>query len=99
MQRIPGLGDRVGPLEVMTGVRQVTLEHCPTTAWTVLRQEEEEVLYQWEHRGCRKFGDVLEVAKLYRDGSSIVRIAWATKKLPVTEETSAMWIKIIAEYR
>lgn len=99
VQRILGLGDRVGPLEVMTSVKEETLKQCPSTTWTVLRQEEEEVVYQWEYRGCRGFGEELEVAKLYRDGSSIVRVAWAIKKLPVTEETRAKWIKIIGEYR
>jgi hypothetical protein len=98
VQRMPGAGDRMGPLEAMTGVRIETLKHCPSTTWTVLRQQEDEALYQWGHRGCRKFGDVFEVAKLYRDGSTITRVAWATKNLPVAEETRTLWIKIIGEY-
>ena len=99
VQRMPGLGNRAQPLELMTVVRKETLKHCRSTTWTVLRQEKDEVLYQWGHQGCRKFDDVFEVAKLYREGSSIVRVAWATKKLPVTEETRATWIKVIGDYR
>ncbi len=98
VQRMPGAAERMTPQESMNGARKATLEQCPSTTWTVLRQEKEEVLYQWEHRKCRGFADQFEVAKKYRDGSALVRVSWVTKKLPVTEETRASWIKIIGEY-
>ena len=99
VQRTPGAGDRMGPLEAMTRAKEGALGECPSAAWTVVRQEKEEVVYHAEHRRCRGLDDELEVAKLYRDGSSLVRVAWSARKLPVPEETLAKWIKFVGEYR
>jgi ankyrin repeat protein len=99
VQRFPGVAKRLKAPKLMEIIRGSTLEMCPSTTWTVVRQKENDVLYEWEHHGCGGHDDQHEVAKLYQDGSALIRIAWTTRNAPASAEKRATWLRVIGEYR
>jgi hypothetical protein len=57
LQVLPGAQRTMRVDGGMERARQATTGNCPTGRWTVLRRGPDEILFEWETRGCPRVED------------------------------------------
>lgn len=71
---------------------------CPGAVWSVLREGEQDALYEWRIAGCPAEPDQHEVGRVMHGGGSWARVSFSVKGRmdPVTREA---WIRRLEEVR
>jgi len=70
---------------------------CPSLVWSVIRQDQQTLIYEWRDSGCGGFEPQYEVGRVTIDGRSLYRLAYAIKtKTPLAAEKRSAWIELLA---
>ena len=95
VQSFPDAQKRTTPKETALGMKQQLLNECPKAMWSVLQEDEDQFLYEWQTVDCPGWDNQYEVSKIIRGQTAIHRIAYANRKLPIAEETRRQWADLI----
>jgi len=98
-QVFPSAQDQKTAQEIVTGLQKVTVGRCPKAMWRIIQQSEDEALYEWQTTKCRGYDDQYEVAKIIRARGGLYRVAYANRKLPISDDLKHRWIGLIQKAR
>ncbi|HEX6909987.1 MAG TPA: hypothetical protein VF142_06320 [Longimicrobium sp.] len=87
-----------GAESAMTECRLLLQARCPGATWTVLREDEDDALYEWRIRGCPGEPDQHEVGRIVRTGGTWSRITF-TVKGEMDAATREAWLRRLGEAR
>src|SRR5207245_615703 len=91
-----GAQERMKAEEVVLGMKQ-QLDECPKAMWRIIQRDADEFLYEWQTVDCPGWDNQYEVSKVIRGRTAIHRIAYANRKLPMSEETRRQWTDLIGQ--
>jgi hypothetical protein len=79
------------PQEFMKQLEARHRKDCPEVSWSLLDQGDDEVLYEWSHRGCNAFPEQYEIARILDGKWNRWRIAFTKKGAAPSEEIKRHW--------
>ena len=99
VQAFPGLQETTTPEELMFAAKTPTLADCPDAMWNVLRQSDDEIVFEWRMENCTgpyDSDDQYEVSKIIRHPLALHRVAYTTKRQPhLPEQERSAWTERI----
>lgn len=81
-----------GARPALSECRALLQASCPTAVWTVLRDGEEDALYEWRITGCPAEPDQHEVGRLLHGAGTWARISFSVKG-EMDAATRERWIR------
>ncbi|HEU0016255.1 MAG TPA: hypothetical protein VFQ45_21430 [Longimicrobium sp.] len=87
-----------GARAAMTECRALLQATCPGAVWTVLRDSDRDLLYEWTVAGCEGEPDQHEVGRLIKGGHTLIRITFSVKGR-MDAATRTEWLRRIARAR
>lgn len=90
-------GKQTNPRELMLDKKAAIVMQCPDVRWSVLRKGKEEILYEWQVTNCPGVGSEQEISKIIQGKMATHRVAYTTKRVPMSEENRETWTTLIAK--
>jgi hypothetical protein len=87
-----------GAAAAMSACRSLLLSRCPDAHWTVLRDGDQDALYEWRVVGCPGEADQHEVGRIVREGAVWARITFSVKG-EMDAATREAWLRRLSEAR
>ncbi|HEX5725443.1 MAG TPA: hypothetical protein VFX98_08250 [Longimicrobiaceae bacterium] len=82
----------------MSQCRSLLLASCPTATWTVLRDSDQDALYEWKVAGCPAEPDQHEVGRVMNGRGTWARITFSVKG-EMDAATRDAWLQRLSEAR
>jgi len=96
VQSFLGAQKRMTAEEIVLGMKQ-QLNECPKAMWRIIQGDNDEFLYEWQTVDCPGWDNQYELAKVIRGQTAIHRVAYANRKLPISEETRRQWTHLVGQ--
>jgi hypothetical protein len=87
-----------GAEAAMSACRSLLVARCPDAQWIVLRDRDDDALYEWRITGCPGEADQHEVGRIVRDGAVWARITFSVKG-EMDAATREAWLRRLSEAR
>lgn len=87
-----------GVRPALSECRAVLQATCPGADWTVLRESEQDAVYEWRTAGCPSEPDQHEVGRVMHGGGTWARISFSTKGR-MDAATRNAWLRRLEEAR
>jgi hypothetical protein len=87
-----------GVRPALSECRAVLQATCPGAAWTVLREGDQDALYEWRITGCPAEPDQHEVGRVMHAGGTWARVSFSVKGV-MDAATREAWIRRLEEVR
>lgn len=87
-----------GVRPALSECRAVLQTTCPGADWTVLRESEQDAVYEWRTAGCPSEPDQHEVGRVMHGGGTWARISFSTKGR-MDAATREAWLRQLNEAR
>jgi hypothetical protein len=68
---------------------------CQDLRWNILKQTEDDVIYEWSIKNCPIDKDQHEIARIVSGKYGIYVFHYVTKKIPINAKIRSEWIKLI----
>lgn len=81
------------PEAFMNSLKAKQLKQCKDIVWRVLEKQASSILYEWRIKGCKRFKDRHELARLIRGKAGMHRVAYTEKTWQIANETYQKWKK------
>src|SRR5262245_24799678 len=95
LQTFSGPEGAVPSSSVVDEFKQKVLKGCPDALWRVVNEGQDDVVYEWRTTDCRGWDNQHEIARIFKGGSGLHRLAYATRTLPLADEKRAQWVSLI----
>jgi hypothetical protein len=79
--------------------RDKLLKECPDALWRILNESQDQVLHEFETKGCHGWDDQHEIAKLMKGTSAIFRVSYASRRLPFGDDQRSRWVALVGAAR
>jgi hypothetical protein len=76
----------------------VLVDVCPGATWTTLKEELNDLTYEWRVAGCPSQPDQHEVGRIMREGSTWARVTFTVKGV-MDAATREEWLRRLSEAR
>jgi len=70
-------------------------QQCPDLKWIILKQTEDDVMYEWSIKNCPADKDQHEIARIIKGQYGMYIFHYVTKKMPIDPKIRNEWIKLI----
>lgn len=91
-QRLFKLGEQVSAKEMMNRMKVLVEQSYEVEEWNVIQDGEDDILYEWRVAKSDKTPAQHEINRLVRGKRDMHRLAYVTRKLPLSEEDRSQWI-------
>jgi hypothetical protein len=99
VQTFPGAQERKTLAAIAGGFKDKLQKECPDALWRVLKESQDELMYEYRTTGCRGWDDQHEIAKLMMGRSAIFRVSYTNRRLPLHDEQRARWVALVGSGR
>lgn len=72
-------------------------QRCPGVVWNIIREREDDILYEYHFVQCAGHPDQHEIARILYGRWNIWRIAYTQKGAPMGEQERLKWIEVLSE--
>jgi hypothetical protein len=76
----------------------VLVDACPGATWTTLKEELDDLTYEWRVAGCPGQPDQHELGRIMREGSTWARVTFTVRGV-MDAATRAEWLRRLSEAR
>ena len=87
-----------GVRPALSECRAVLQATCPGAEWTVLRESEQDAVYEWRTAGCPSEPDQHEVGRVMHEGGTWARVTFSVKG-EMDAATREEWLRRLGEAR
>ena len=94
-QRILKQGEQISAREAMNRVKSLLEKSHQVEVWNVIQDGDNDILYEWRVKQNEQTPAQHEIARLIKGKRDMHRIAYTNRKLPLSDETRAEWVKLI----
>jgi len=95
----PGAQETKSLAGIVGNFKDKLLKECPAALWRILNESQDEVLHEFETKGCHGWDDQHEIAKLMKGRSAIFRVSYANRRLPFDDDQRARWVALVGAAR
>lgn len=81
------------PEILMNKLKSRIARRCPSLEWKVLEKQAGSILYEWHSRGCTRYQERHELARLIRGQQGMHRVAYTEKTRQIAPQTYQLWKK------
>ncbi|WP_339727518.1 tetratricopeptide repeat protein [uncultured Gimesia sp.] len=92
-QRLFKLGEQLSAKEMMTRMKALVEKSYQIEEWNVIQEGDDDILYEWRVAQSDKTPAQHEMIRMVRGKRDMHRLAYVTRKLPLTEEDRSQWIE------
>lgn len=85
------------PKSMMIGLRQSMEQRCPGVVWNIIRERDDDILYEYHLIECAGHPDQHEIARILYGRWNIWRIAYTQKGPPMGEQERLKWVEALSE--
>ena len=101
VQSFTGSLGSTAPVEALRRVRDLTLHDCPDAMWSVIRESETEVLFEWREEGCQgpvDSDDQYGISRIIKGSLGLHIVSYGNKRQPHLPETErSEWIDRLSQ--
>lgn len=72
-------------------------QRCPGVVWNIIRERDDDILYEYHFVECAGHPDQHEIAQILYGRWNIWRIAYTQKGPPMGEQERLKWIEALGE--
>lgn len=94
-QRLFKLGERVSAKEMMNGMKASLEKTHQIEEWNVIQDGDNDILYEWRVAKRGKMPAQHEISRLVRGKRDMHRLAYVSRKMPLSDEVRSHWIKMM----
>jgi hypothetical protein len=73
------------------------LKDCPAAKISVIQQSDVDILFEWQHQGCKSFPPQHEIKRITRGPGGILVLSYVAKTTSLAGERRTSWISILGE--
>ncbi|QDU07964.1 tetratricopeptide repeat protein [Gimesia aquarii] len=92
-QRLFKLGELISAEEMMNRMKSNVENTHQIEDWNVIRQGDNDILFEWRVAKNERAPAQYEITRLVRGKRDMHRLAYVTRKLPLSEKTRETWIQ------
>lgn len=94
-QRLLKRGEQISVKEMLARTKALLEKAHQIEQWNVIEEDENDVLYEWRVAKNETTPAQHEITRLIKGKRDIHRLAYISKKVPLSEETRTRWINLI----
>ncbi|QDT44523.1 Tetratricopeptide repeat protein [Gimesia alba] len=92
-QRLFKLGEQLTAKEMMNRMKALVEQSYEVEEWNVIQDGDDDILYEWRVAKSDKTPAQHEINRMVRGKRDMHRLAYVTRKLPLSEEDRRQWIE------
>ena len=97
VQTMPGFQERGTAESLSLEFKEKLLKSCPKATWTVLHEDKNDFTFEWQTTGCKGWDNQYEVSRIITGKTAMHRVAYANRKLPISEDKRHQWIDLLGK--
>tara|TARA_R110002111_G_scaffold262694_1_gene340209 strand:- start:153660 stop:155030 length:1371 start_codon:yes stop_codon:yes gene_type:complete len=94
-QRLFKLGEQVSAREMMNSMKATLEKTHQIEEWKVIQDGENDILFEWRVTKTEQTPAQHEISRLVKGKRDMHRLAYVSRKTPLSEEARAQWIKTL----
>lgn len=87
--------NRLPPKAVLANLEKLMAEGCPSFRLSVIEKSASDVLFEWQHKGCRGLPPQHEIKRITRSRRGTLFLSYTAKTEQLSEERRTAWISIL----
>jgi hypothetical protein len=81
--------------DVFKRVKRLLSQDCPSLRLTVIEDSSTNVLFEWQHKGCRGYPPQHELKRIAQGRGGILSLSYVAKTAELSDERRNSWISIL----
>lgn len=94
-QRLFKLGKEFSARQMMARMKASLEKSHEVEEWNVIQEEDNDVIYEWRVKGSDRSPAQHEISRVVRGRRDMHRLAYVTRKLPLSEADRQKWITLL----
>jgi len=96
VHRLPSSGAPGAVASLYDAKRREVVRAAPNAAWKIVRQSDDEVVYEWTLKGDKRFKDQHELGRIARGGDGLLQIRYVKKVARLPDADRSAWLARLA---